>query len=64
MKDVPTKMAEGIKQAAVLERASFKDILVYKMILSFLEDINSIATIATSSLRRMAQWLHGIQITP
>ncbi len=30
MKDVPTKLAAGIKQAAVLERASYKDILVYK----------------------------------
>ena len=30
MKDVPTQMAKGIIQAAVLERASTKDILVYK----------------------------------
>jgi hydroxymethylbilane synthase len=58
LKDVPTKLAEGIKQAAVLERASFKDIIVYKNDASFLEDTNSIATIATSSIRRMAQWLH------
>ncbi len=58
MKDVPTKLAEGIKQAAVLERASFKDIIVYKNDPFFLEDKNSIATIATSSIRRMAQWLH------
>lgn len=58
MKDVPTKMAEGIKQAAVLQRASYKDIIVYKKDPSFLEDRNSIATIATSSIRRMAQWLH------
>ena len=58
MKDVPTKLADGIKQAAVLARASFKDILVYKNDPSFLEDNNSIATIATSSIRRMAQWLH------
>ena len=58
MKDVPTMPAEGIKQAAVLERASFKDILVYKNDPSFLEDKNSVATIATSSIRRKAQWLH------
>ncbi len=58
MKDVPTKMAERIKQGAVLKRASFKDILVYKNDPSFLEDKNSVATIATSSIRRMAQWLH------
>jgi len=30
MKDVPTQMAKGIVQAAVLERASYKDVLVYK----------------------------------
>ncbi|MEP6927893.1 MAG: hydroxymethylbilane synthase [Ginsengibacter sp.] len=58
LKDVPTKLADGIQQAAVLERASYKDILVYKNDLSFLEDKNSIATIATSSIRRMAQWLY------
>ncbi len=58
MKDVPTKLAKGIKQAAVLERASFKDIIVYKNDPSFLEDKNSLATIATSSIRRKAQWLH------
>ncbi len=58
MKDVPTMLAEGIKIAAVLERASFKDIIVYKNDCSFLEDENGMATIATSSIRRMAQWLH------
>lgn len=30
MKDVPTQLAKGIVQAAVLERASYRDILVYK----------------------------------
>ena len=30
MKDVPTKLADGIQQAAVLKRASYKDIFVYK----------------------------------
>src|SRR6476659_1473717 len=30
MKDVPTQLANGISQAAVLPRASYKDILVYK----------------------------------
>src|SRR5215470_16440113 len=29
MKDVPTQLAQGISQAAVLKRASHKDILVY-----------------------------------
>ena len=30
MKDVPTQLAKGITQAAVLPRASYKDLLVYK----------------------------------
>ena len=30
MKDVPTQLAQGLQQVAVLPRASFKDILVYK----------------------------------
>lgn len=58
MKDVPTQMAQGILQAAVLKRASYKDIFVYKGSPAFLDDRNSEATIATSSIRRIAQWLH------
>ena len=58
MKDVPIKLASGLIQAAVLERASFKDIIVYKNDPSFLNDKNSKAIIATSSIRRIAQWLH------
>ncbi|MEO5782945.1 MAG: hydroxymethylbilane synthase [Ginsengibacter sp.] len=88
MKDVPTQLAKGIKQAAVLKRGSYKDILVPH---PDLKDVNSIfgmglietgnvaissdgpdivvtphttidtgprmdATIATSSIRRIAQW--------
>lgn len=58
LKDVPTKLASGIRQAAVLKRASHKDILVYKNDPSFLHDKNSHAVVATSSIRRIAQWLH------
>lgn len=58
MKDVPTQLAQGIQQAAVLKRASHKDIIVYKDGTDFLEDHNSIAIIATGSIRRVAQWLH------
>jgi hydroxymethylbilane synthase len=70
MKDVPTQLAKGIIQAAVLKRASHKDILVYKNP----EDLNTIGfinhqrsavhsiklpfKIATSSIRRIAQWIH------
>lgn len=58
MKDVPVQLAKGIAQAAVLPRASYKDILVYKNNTEFLNNNNSVATIATSSIRRKAQWLH------
>ena len=56
MKDVPTLLPNGIVQGAVLERASAFDILVYKENLDFLTVENS--TIASSSLRRKASWLH------
>jgi hydroxymethylbilane synthase len=89
LKDVPTKLAEGIRQAAVLERASYKDILIYKDDLPVVNAELGLVngrwqmsnkknsntspfsihhslpvrpaggfTIATSSIRRMAQWLH------
>jgi hydroxymethylbilane synthase len=71
LKDVPVQMAEGIVQAAVLKRASYKDILVYKNEpdlekLGFLDgnwatstfNDNTPFTVATSSIRRIAQWLH------
>lgn len=55
MKDVPTALPEGIVQAAVLERANEKDLLLYKTNLDFLSQE---ATIASGSLRRQAQWMH------
>ena len=91
MKDVPTQMAKGIVHAAVLKRASHKDILVphpdidnvSKIFGMGVVEIESIsitktgsrtkktitkrevntgekisAIIATSSIRRKAQWLH------
>ena len=54
MKDVPTQLPKGIRQAAVLERGPVSDVLVKKAKAVPLE--NS-ATIATGSLRRKAQWL-------
>ena len=75
MKDVPTLLADGIRQAAVLKRASYKDLLVYKDE-AFLNELSyrngewaignneqpasshSPFIIATSSIRRKAQWLH------
>jgi hydroxymethylbilane synthase len=63
MKDVPTQLAAGIRQAAVLKRASYKDILVFKGNKKEITDrLNKLQpstfTIATSSIRRKAQWLH------
>ena len=58
MKDVPVQLPAGIVQAAVLKRDSPFDLLVYKNDSSFLNDPDSIATIATSSIRRKAQWLN------
>jgi hydroxymethylbilane synthase len=54
MKDVPTQLPHGIKQAAVLKRGSFKDLFVYRND----SRLGNEGIIATSSLRRKAQWLH------
>lgn len=56
MKDVPTKLPEGICQAAVIKRGNVKDTLVFKKNEEFLSQKN--AVIATGSLRRKAQWLN------
>jgi len=65
MKDVPTIMAKGIVQAAVLPRASYKDLLVLKGVanldLSTFQKLTNLPehrVIATSSIRRKAQWLN------
>lgn len=87
MKDVPTQLPKGTVQAAVLKRASYKDLLVYKGGQAEVEDAlgivngewsklnsefsvvsdndgisltthNAQLTIATSSIRRKAQWLN------
>lgn len=57
MKDVPVQLPKGIVQGAVLERASYKDI--------FVSGTNPEGAVATSSIRRKAQWLNkypGTQI--
>jgi hydroxymethylbilane synthase len=89
MKDVPTQLAKGIAQAAILKRASYKDILVLHPDLSKKNAVNTRETrrtiqsgskiikeekitiplwdhpnidkftvVATSSIRRKAQWLN------
>ncbi len=55
-KDVPTKLPEGIVQAAILKRGDFNDVLVIKEDENFFT--NETAVIATGSLRRKAQWLY------
>src|ERR1044072_9993562 len=57
LKDVPTQLPKNIIQAAVLERGPVRDLLVYKQDTAFLEQPKGVAHIATSSLRRKAQWL-------
>jgi hydroxymethylbilane synthase len=59
MKDVPTQLAAGIVQAAVLRRASYKDILVLKKEGTgmHIDEERAAVTIATGSVRRKAQWL-------
>jgi len=76
MKDVPTQLPKGIVQSAVLERASYKDLFVFKESSSMVNGEWSMVnkdpesferlftihhspfTIATSSIRRKAQWLN------
>ena len=66
MKDVPTQLASGIKLAAVLKRASYTDVLIFKGERKTIEEHlnspftnhHSPVTIATSSIRRKAQWLN------
>ncbi len=56
LKDVPTLLPKGIVQAAVIKRGNVRDTLVYKDNEEFLGSREGI--IATSSLRRRAQWLN------
>ena len=58
MKDVPTQLPAGLIQAAVLKRGPVNDLLVVKHDTLFLDDKNYEAHIATSSIRRRAQWLN------
>jgi hydroxymethylbilane synthase len=58
MKDVPTQLPQGIQEAAILPRGPVHDLLVYKKNTDFLKQKEYIAQIATSSIRRKAQWLH------
>jgi hydroxymethylbilane synthase len=63
LKDVPTQLPTGIVQSAVLERGPVNDLLVFKNEstlekYSLLKNNGSSFTVATSSIRRKAQWLN------
>lgn len=63
LKDVPTQLPKGTIQAAVLKRGPVNDLLVFKNKetqerFTSLATHNSQFTIATSSIRRKAQWLN------
>jgi len=55
LKDVPTILPKGLVIAAVMERASYEDILINKS--NFDPAKTEKAIIATSSIRRKSQWL-------
>ena len=65
MKDVPVVLPQRIRQAAVLKRASYKDLLVTNPSNDHSSLVNQLDAekehpflIATSSIRRKAQWLN------
>lgn len=55
LKDIPTVLAKGLEIAAILERGAVEDILFIKP--GFIPTKEKQATVATSSIRRKAQWL-------
>jgi hydroxymethylbilane synthase len=55
LKDVPTSLADGLEIACIPQRANPSDTLVYK---TTKPEHEIPFTVATSSLRRKAQWLH------
>jgi hydroxymethylbilane synthase len=55
MKDVPVQLPKGIVKAAVMKRGSYKDLLIVSGEWGV---VSKELTIATSSIRRKAQWLH------
>ncbi|WP_290700407.1 hydroxymethylbilane synthase [Lacinutrix sp.] len=56
LKDVPTVLPKGIVQGAVMKRGNVRDTIVFSGTEEFLGGREAI--IATSSLRRKAQWLN------
>jgi hydroxymethylbilane synthase len=57
MKDVPVQLPAGLSQAAVIERDNPYDLLVQNPVNKHIS-VKGPSTIASSSLRRKAQWLY------
>ncbi|MEX2641295.1 MAG: hydroxymethylbilane synthase [Balneolales bacterium] len=57
-KDIPTRLPRGLKIAAIAKREDHRDVLVSRKGITFLDDPAYQAVIASSSNRRMSQWLH------
>jgi hydroxymethylbilane synthase len=57
MKDVPTKLPEGLEIAAILPREDPRDVLLTRDGISRIEDLPDGAVLGTASIRRQAQAL-------
>lgn len=57
MKDVPTKLPEGLEIAAILEREDPRDVLLTRDGTSRIEDLPQGAVLGTASIRRQSQAL-------
>ncbi len=56
LKDVPTSLANGLSLAGVLKRAAHQDVAILKKGLKWEELYDQELTVASSSIRRRAQW--------
>ncbi|MEX0684797.1 MAG: hydroxymethylbilane synthase [Balneolales bacterium] len=57
LKDIPTQIPGGLVIGAIAKREDHRDVLVARNGLAFLDDPNYEGIIASSSNRRMSQWL-------
>ena len=57
MKDVPTRLPDGLRIAAILEREDPRDVLLATNEIARIEDLPHGATLGTASIRRQAQAL-------
>ncbi|MFW6412891.1 MAG: hydroxymethylbilane synthase, partial [Oceanicaulis sp.] len=57
MKDVPTRLPEGLEIAAILEREDPRDVLITNSDIARVDDLPEGAVLGTASIRRQAQAL-------